>query len=446
LNSFHKKIIAKNFEQIKQGGINVIIKKLISFIYLMFQLPIYFFSIPLVVIIRLIRPWFLIRWDIIHSARIGEFAATTELYCCARDAEINIPSQKYIDLFCLKKKVCNKQLEKMWRRHLIILPRWLIIPIQRINRFLNVFASGGIYHEVSHLCHNMKRTLSSTQDVYNLLGQFQTHISFNEEEERRGKKLLSNFGLPVGAKFICFTIRDSAYLDRDKAKENYSSRNWKHQNFRDWDIDKFVLAAEELAERGYYIFRMGAKVLKPFKSKNPKIIDYANSKMRNDFMDIYLGAKCNFCISSDTGIDQIPRIFEKPIAYIYVPLGYPYATNKNNLLITKHHMYKTDKKTLNVSEIFSHNTALSFNGDEFELNNIELQENNQNEIRDLVIEMDERLNGKWNETNEDKILQKKFWAVFNKNIQKLNLKSPIHGKIMARFGAKFLRENLDFIE
>ena len=162
-------------------------------------------------------------------------------------------------------------------------------------------------------------------------------------------------------------------------------------------------------------------------------------------MDIYLGAKCNFCISTDTGIDQIPRIFQKPIAYIFVPLGYPYVCNKNNLLITKHHIHKEKNKKLNISEIFSQNLSLCFRSEEFELNKIELQENSPNEIRDLAIEMDERLNDNWDETNEDKLLQKKFWSLFNENMQKLNLKKPIHGKIKARFGAKYLRENQDFI-
>ena len=436
----------KHFEQIKQGGIIVVVKKIISFIYLILQLPIYLTSIPMVIIIRLIRPWFLIRWQELYSSRIGHFAANTELYCCEREAGINSPSQKYIDLFCLRKYVCNKQLEKMWRRSLIILPSWLIIPLFRVNRFINIFVSGGIYHEVDHLSEHMDISLSSTHDIHNLLGQFQTHISFNDEEELMGKNFLNDFGLPAGAKFVCFTIRDSAYLDRHIEKENmFATNRWKYHNFRDGDIDKYVLAAEELARRGYYIFRMGVKVLKPFKSANPKIIDYANSKMRSDFMDIYLGAKCNFCISTDTGIDQIPRIFQKPIAYIFVPLGYPYVCNKNNLLITKHHIHKEKNKKLNVSEIFSQNFSLCFNGEKFDLNKIELQENSPNEIRDLAIEMDERLNDNWDETNEDKLLQKKFWSLFNENMQKLNLKKPIHGKIKARFGAKYLRENQDFI-
>ena len=85
--------------------------------------------------------------------------------------------------------------------------------------------------------------------------------------------------------------------------------------------------------------------------------------------------------------------------------------------------------SFNVSEIFSQNFSLCFNGEEFEQNKIKLQENSPSEIRDLAIEMDERLNENWNETNEDKLLQKKFWSLFNENMQKLNLKKPIHGKV-----------------
>ncbi len=163
----------KHFNQIKEGGILVFVKKVISSIYLILQIPIYILSIPTVIIIRLIRPWFLIRWQELYSSRIGEFAATTELYCCERDAGINSPSQKYIDLFCLKKYVCNKQMEKMWRRSLIILPRWLIISLFRVNRFINIFVSGGIYHEVDHLSEHMDKSLSSTHNIHNLLGQYQ---------------------------------------------------------------------------------------------------------------------------------------------------------------------------------------------------------------------------------------------------------------------------------
>jgi hypothetical protein len=59
--------------------------------------------------------------------------------------------------------------------------------------------------------------------------------------------------------------------------------------------------------------------------------------------------------------------------------------------------------------------------------------------------MDERLNGNWNETEEDLLLQKKFWSIFIENMKRLNLKQPMHGKIRAKFSAKFLRDNQNWI-
>ena len=125
----------KHFVQIKRGGVKVIAKKLRSLIYLLLQIPIYLLSIPLIIILRLIKSWYLIRWGELISSRIGHFCVNTELYCCECDVGINSPSQKYLDLFYLKKYVCNKQLEKMWRRSLIVFPAWLLRPLSRVNRF-----------------------------------------------------------------------------------------------------------------------------------------------------------------------------------------------------------------------------------------------------------------------------------------------------------------------
>ena len=416
---------------------NVIIKKSISFIYLILQVPVYLISIPIVILIRLIRPWFLIRWQELITSRIGHFSMNTDLYCCKRDAGVNSPSQMFLDVFCLRKYVCNKQLEKMWRHRLIILPRWLIIPLLRVNRFFNIFISGGNYHEIE------LQDSNSDRDVYNLCEKFQAHIGFNKEEELKGKEILKKFGIPHNAKFVCLNVRDSVYLDRYK---EHNLRDWSYHNFRDGDIDRYVLAAEELASRGYYIFRMGVKVLKPLKSSDPKIIDYANSDMRSNFMDIYLAAKCSFCLSTAAGIDGVSHIFRRPIAYIFMPLGYLVGNNENNLIITKHHKHKKNKRELTVSEIFSSNVAVAKSTDVYELNDVELEENSPEEIKDLVIEMDERLNGRWKDTKEDLLLQKRFWSIFEDRIKRLNLKKPLHGKTKARFGAKFLRENQNWIK
>jgi len=51
----------------------------------------------------------------------------------------------------------------------------------------------------------------------------------------------------------------------------------------------------------------------------------------------------------------------------------------------------------------------------------------------VSIEMHERLNGTWEITEEDEVLQKRFWDMFPK--------SELHGEFRARIGAEFLRQN-----
>ena len=427
----------KHINQIKKGGILVIIKKIGSLIILGLQITIYLLSIPTIILVYLIRPWFLIRWQRLESARIGHFAKDTELYSCRVEAKINQPSQRYIDIFFLGKNICNKQLEKMLRRSLKIFPAFLLDPLFNINRFISMFIKRGVEHEI-----NLDK--EEDRDVHNIVHKLKPHIGFSEEEELKGKLILKEFGIPENAKFICLAVRDTAYLDRVK---DYKEIDFSYHNYRNGDIDKYLLAAEELANRGYYVFRMGKKVTKPLRSRNAKIIDYANSKMRSDFMDIYLGAKCTFCISTWLGFDSIPFVFRKPIAFIFLPFGHLIAENEKDLLITKHHLNKITKKKLTISEIFSANVALSFSSEIFKKNNVELEENTSEEIRDFVIEMEERLSGKWKETQEDLILQKNFWEIFEKNLKKLNLQKPIYNiKNRAKFGAVFLRENQNWIK
>jgi len=437
------KNLSKHYLQIKKGGFLVIFKKFISIFYLFFELIAHLISIPVFIIITLIRPWYLIRWHKLYSSRIGHFALYTELYCCERDANLNFPEQKYKDIFYLDKYVCNKTLENMWKRKISVLPAWLIKPIHNIS---NLFLG-------KENIHTIQSPTNVDRDVHNLLERFSSHISFTSEEEIKGKKLLEKLGLPKNAKFVCLIVRDSGYLNRHGKVQD--EKRWNYHNYRDGDIEKYILAAEELASRGYYVFRMGINVLKPLRSSNPKIIDYANSGIRSDFMDVYLGAKCTFCISTACGFDAIPTIFRRPVAMIEVPIGLFFTSSEKILLLTKHLINKLSKKELTISEIFSSNVGIAQHSKEYEDNNVEILENSPEEIRDFIIEMDERLKENWKETDEDIFLQKKFWSVFERNMSNLDpnleifqkkfLKFKLHGKIKAKFTAKYLRENKSFI-
>ena len=65
--------------------------------------------------------------------------------------------------------------------------------------------------------------------------------------------------------------------------------------------------------------------------------------------------------------------------------------------------------------------------------------------------MDERLKGTWVETKEDLLLQEQFWSIFQKHIEEKKIYDvgvhgrPVHGIIKAKYGAKYLRKNKDWI-
>ena len=130
-----KTFFIKHFSQIQNGGIKTFLKKLISLLFIFFQLPIYLVSIPIFIIIFLIKPWYLIRWNVLNTSRIGEFAMNTELYCCEREANINFPKQRYKDFFYLSKYTGNKALVSMWCKTITVLPSWLLKPTHIISNF-----------------------------------------------------------------------------------------------------------------------------------------------------------------------------------------------------------------------------------------------------------------------------------------------------------------------
>ena len=231
------------------------------------------------------------------------------MFYCKKKLNIDQPKKRHLDLVYIhyNDKIFNKQLAKMWKRKLNFLSGYLLHPISKVNKLI----PGGEIYSLEYLYSNR------VSNIDNLLEKCQP-LEFTVGEEIYGRKMLKKFGLKDEDKFVCFDVRDGAYQLK-KISARY--RNWSYHDFRHTDINKFVLAAEELAKRGYYVFRMGVSVEKPFISNNPKIIDYANSNLRSDFMDIYLGAKCSFCITTATGFQDLPCLFRKPMAQLCVPVG-----------------------------------------------------------------------------------------------------------------------------
>jgi len=418
--------IKRQIEQIRIGGPIIILKKMRRLFRILVSAPSYIMAIPIVIIIRLISPFFLVRIGGLISCRIGHLAANVELYLCEKEAGINVPNKPHYDIFYVRyKPICNHQLLEMWSRILHIWPAFICRPVDDINQLI----PGGVSYQIGNNSQN-------DRDIHNLLSQQGSHIYFSQEEEAIGESGLRSLGIPRGAKYVCLIVRDSAYLAGHIPEADFS-----YHNYRDTDIRNYALAAEELASRGFFVIRMGVLVNAKFECNSERVIDYATNGMRSDFMDIYLGAKCVFCLSVGTGFDAIPLIFRRPIAYInMVPVGYFVSFCKDFLGVFKHHIDLYTGRKMALSEIIDRNLMFAYQAIGFQNKNVGLVDNSPEEIRDLAIEMVDRLNGSWLENDLDRQLQKKFWELFPvnaKDARGVNL----HGKIYSRCGAQFLRDN-----
>jgi len=423
--------IVSQYMQIAEGGGYVFFKKTKVLFSLML-------AVPFLIVVFLLRMFFLVRWHELRSSRIGHFAANTELYCCERDAGINVPDKLYVDLFYFESEVCNQQLAKMWRRELNIMPKYIAFVLVGATRILKkIIFSFPVFGE-----HLIGDNSNEDRDILNLFDKVPLHLSFTTEEENEGRNWLKNNNIPIDAKIVLLIVRDDAYLSTV-----YPLGKWDYHSYRDCDVANFVLASEELADRGYYIIRMGCAVNKPICSSHPQVIDYATNGMRCDFMDIYLSSIACFTITTSLGMDAVAgACFRKPSVTVdFCPVVNVISYFRDSLFLLKHHYSMQDNKELSLSEIFTSGVDRCFETKCYSDKNIKLVENTPDEIRDIAIEMADRLEGVWSSEECDETLKNKFWRVFPVNA--VNQKNkPIHGEVHARMGAKFLRENSEWLE
>jgi putative glycosyltransferase (TIGR04372 family) len=393
-------------------------------------------STPFLLLVSAMRHFYLIRWSGLYSLRLGHFAANTELYCCERDNDINVPKIAHIDLFYLDSIVCNKQLAEMWRRKLSVVPRFVGVVLIGATVIISVFKKN-----IPSLKMHLINTASRDRDVHNLIEKTTKHLTFTPAEEVEGQEWLKDNNIPANAKIVLLMVRDSEYMDK-----HISGHDWSASNFRDCDINNFVAAAEELANMGFYVFRMGYHVNYQLQSSHPLVIDYATNGMRNDFMDIYLASICTFVITTHFGAEApAAYCFRKPRVIVDAcPTGVLSTWNSYDLLLTKHHFSQQNNRELSLSEIFSNDVGFCLETQCYIDKGIKLMENTPEEILEITMEMVQRLDGNWKAKDNDSNLQNKSWKIFP--VDTLTTRNdPMQGEIKARFGADFLRNNPDWL-
>jgi len=404
-------ILKNNLHTFRHQGLGILPRKLWGWSLVALALPV-------LLLVRLLKPLVHIRFGVLPCIRIGHFAAEPELYLCMREAGL-LP-QNTRDLFWFSGAISNQQLALMWRRVLPMHPFYHRLYL--LNRQL--------FHFNDHL---IPRLPSEDRDLHGILWQTPPHLTFTPAEHTRGKAELAALGVAAETPFICFHSRDSGYSAlgiSDQQIRLYACRNSK--------VETYLPAMEALAEQGYACLRMGVAVEKPLTSNHPRIINYANTS-RNDFMDVYLSAHCRFYIGDTSGLAEVPKIFRRPVAWVnFFALEYAPTWGKHDLFIPSKIWHQAENRPLTFREILTSGVGRFRHCTEFEAQGLAVIPNTAEEILALALEMDKRISGTWQDSPEDEALQSRFWALFQP--------SAINGVFLCRIGAAFLREQQHLLD
>jgi len=294
----------------------------------------------------------------------------------------------------------------LWKNNYIIIKKYTLL-----NLFLNDFSKKNIYKSLFHipitfdkLYHNPKLLNKFIDQINNKKSK---NIFFNKDQIKLGNKLLKEYDL---SKYICIHARDNLFRNNLNVK-----KNWDYHNYRDSNINNYVEGTLRLSEMGYKIVRMGYKVKDIDKKylNNKNLINYSKSNLRSNFNDIYLSAKCHFFVVSNTGVSSFAEAFRKPIVYVnytHIKGIYNTCTVTGGLIIFKKFFSNKLNRYLKLSEIVKLDISKGYQQMLIE-QKIDLIENSPDEIYNACIEMEERLNKTWKESEKHKSDQRKIWQI-----------------------------------
>lgn len=377
------------------------------------------FGAVFIALLRLLRPFRHLKFGLIHAERIGHLTQNTEVFLRRLQLGLLPPIGSLILVAPSPSAQCNRQLLTMYKRHLPILES------DTLAKILRIWAP------------RLKRTpffepLPTTHNEYEEWGRGRATLAFTTAEEERGKAALARMGLRENDWFVCFHSRDAAFLANEKP-----GNDWSYHNYRDCDVGNFLKAARYVADQGGYALRMGAAVDKPLPAGlHPRIIDYATLH-RDEFLDIYLAAKCRFMIASDSGLFGVSNAFDVPVVNTNVPrIGWA-SFRPQDIFIHKQLFDEARGRLFTFPEILSLGHDFLTQSSYLAKHRLRLIENTADDILDATREMKERLDGTFQESEEDREHQRRYKALFPPT-------AVCHAH-QSRIGRDFLRKHAEIV-
>ena len=222
-------------------------------------------------------------------------------------------------------------------------------------------------------------------------------LHLTNEHRMRGMQVLKSIGLLENAWFAVLHVREGKFGEHRMVEP-----------YRDADPTTYFEAITAITNRGGWVIRIGDASMTPL-PRMDNVWDYATSNLKCDWMDVFLCAAARFMIGTSSGPATISRAFGVPISMTnYLPSATLYLAMRDLFLPKLLRETATGNMVSFERQMSLPLSACVSDGMYKNLYGIEVISNAPQEIRELVEQMMDTLDGKTGSTAEDASLQKRF--------------------------------------
>jgi len=342
--------------------------------------------------IRFITPEYFTNWPWLGA--IGHLATNIDIYI--KMGILGWRPQHHTILLAPPEQVINPCLLNYWRRelHIITDPSLIerLLPLARTMRCLE------------HTLFHVKIAQGQMVDVSYAFSAVQKQwevekkpplLTLSPSDYERGWNCLQDLGVPKNAWFVCLHVREDGF--RAEGLITHRSAN----------INTYLFAIKSIVARGGWVIRMGDPSMKPLPYMS-QVIDYAHTEAKSDWMDVFLCSSCRFFLGSASGLVTVPLIFGVPCALTNIWPISGRSPSSQDLFIPKLAWSEVENRYLTFEEALAPRFFFNLNSKLLYSWGIKVVDNTPEEINDLVLEMLDRLEGKFQYTEEDEVLQQQF--------------------------------------
>ena len=361
------------------------------------------------------------------SSRLGHTSQFIEGFLCFNQ---DIKNKKNKFFFFFNRPTANKQINEMIKRKIKVYDSNFFFVI--LKKALKYWNKKDFLFDIAPYSIQgfFNRSFNNIDPKYD-----GPRLCFTQNEKEKGENLLAEFGLKKNEEWICIHNRDSLYLARQFPKNFFS-----YHDYRNFSIQDLKASAEFFANKGYFVFRVGNLQREKLETNNSKIIDYANSKLKSDFLDIYLLAKSKFYLGSSSGPMNLSVSFKRPAYGVNYSFPRFVRSHIPYMFIFKRIKNLENGRLLNLKEILTSNFVEQIQNNKIkDFNHAEIN-NPPEEMSLLSSDILKEINGEEIFDKDDVKIQKDFWSLYKKYAKKgdLNLDN-------LKISPNFLKKNIDLL-